>query len=111
MVLPLIAAAAIPEITKALATAGGTKDVCFMDFIYQPMIKIRKNQPKLLEKYPEGEYPNPRYPTGIRYQVPAWLLLGGTVGVGAVAGGLLYAETQGWLGPLKEALGLKKKKK
>ena len=108
MPVPLIAAAMIPEITKIMASSGASKDNNILDFQYQPMIKVRKNQTDLLKKYPEGEYPDPHFPAGIRIAIPAWFfIVAGVAGISV--GTLLVLEWQGKLGPLKEALGLKKK--
>jgi hypothetical protein len=96
----LIAAAAVPEITKAVAALGAAKDVCIMDYIYQPMIKAGKgrNAP---------EKPDPHYPAGIRIQIPAWMPIVAAI-VGVPLGFLVVAELRGQTGPLKEALGLKR---
>jgi len=80
----------MPDVIKALGAMGPTKDNNFMDWSYQPMIKITKsmiaNRPDLLKEFPTGEMPNPKYPAPVRTMVPAWLLI-----VAAVAGVSVWA--------------------
>lgn len=108
MVLPLIAAAMIPEVTKIVGSAGATKDNNIVEFVYQPTIKISKKNSKLLEKYPEGYYPDPHFPSGLKIGIPAWFFIISAI-TGVSVGALLLLESQGKLGGLKEMLGLKKK--
>jgi hypothetical protein len=104
MPLPLIAAAMVPEITKAVSALGSSKDVCILDWIHQPM--IRKPGTRLRDNI---RIPDPEYPVGIHYQIPAWMIVvAGVLGVPLAV--LIYYELTGQLGGLKEQLGLKKKK-
>ena len=103
MPIPLLAAAMVPEVTKAVAAMGQAKDVCLFDYVYQPT--IRKPGTRLRD---HTEIPDPHYPNGIRIQVPAWLMVVALV-LGVPLIFLIRAEMLGQLGGLKESLGLKKK--
>jgi hypothetical protein len=80
-----------------LGGSGGSKDNNLISFAWIPMIKIRKNQKNaaaLMAKYPEGEYPNPRYPGGIRVEIPAWLVVL-LLATGGVAALLYFSDLMG----------------
>ena len=119
MVLPLLAAVApeilariTPEITKTISGMGQAKDNNLVDFVYQPLVTIRKGSKgygELLKRFPTGQCPDPRFPAGIHWSVPAWLaLISIFTGISIVT--LIGLESMGMLGGVKEALGIKKKK-
>lgn len=119
MVVPLIAAAApevlariTPDVIKTISSIGAAKDNNLVDFVWQPMVKIRKSWPgyaEAVKMHPSGEMPDPHFPTGIRWCVPAWLaLISIFTGVSIVT--LVGLESAGMLGGIKEALGIKQKK-
>jgi hypothetical protein len=104
MPVPLLAAAMVPELTKAVSAMGAAKDVCLLDYVYQPTIKKPGTRTR-----DHQQIPNPNYPSGIRIQIPAWLMIVALI-IGVPMAVLIRMEMLGQLGPLKESLGLKGKK-
>lgn len=84
MVLPLMAAQAAGDIAKKI---GEQASVTVIDFIYQPMIKVGKGKKK-------KEIPDPHYPSGVRFALPAWfvaliLAIGGTALLSVFIAGMI----------------------
>jgi len=120
MVVPLVAAALAPEVIKLLPEltkfvgAGNVKDNNLVDFVQQPLIKIKKSWPgydEAIKKYPSGEMPDPHFPQGIHWSIPAWLALIAIATGLSIPTIILALEVSGKLGGVKEALGLKKRTK